>query len=79
MEKQAVDIARHDCERTTWKNWKCIDTLAAASAEAGNFDDAVTYENQALAMKGVPANSRTELQQRLALYQSRKPYRDNSK
>jgi tetratricopeptide (TPR) repeat protein len=76
---RAVEEAKHDCDRTAWKNWNSIDTLAAALAEAGNFDDAVTYENQALAMKEVPANSRTELQQRLSLYKSRKPYRDNSK
>jgi tetratricopeptide (TPR) repeat protein len=77
--KHAVDVAKHDCERTTWKNWKCIDTLAAASAEAGNFEDAVEYENQALAMRGLPARSRPELQRRLELYQKGKPYRDDNK
>ena len=77
--KHAVEEARDDCERTAWKNWNCMDTLAAASAEAGNFADAVKYEEQALAMKELPSESQVEFQQRLALYEARKPYRDGKK
>jgi len=56
-----------------------MDTFAAALAEAGNFADAVKYEEQALAMKELPSESRADLQKRLALYESHKPFRDGKK
>jgi hypothetical protein len=36
-----------------WKDEDMIDTLAAAYAETGDFDSAVRYVAQALAMKGI--------------------------
>jgi tetratricopeptide (TPR) repeat protein len=52
------------------------DTLGAAYAETGRFDDATREESQAIAMfKGSPAGA-AALNARLALYRSGKPYRD---
>jgi tetratricopeptide (TPR) repeat protein len=54
------------------------DTLAAAYAETGRFDDAMREEGQAIAIfKGAPAGA-AALKARLALYRSGKPYRDGS-
>jgi hypothetical protein len=36
-----------------WKDENIIDTLAAAYAETGDFDSAVRYTAQALAVKGI--------------------------
>jgi tetratricopeptide (TPR) repeat protein len=77
-EKQAVAEAKEDCERTAWKSWNCLDTLATALAAAGNFDEAVNYEKQALDSNEVIKERRDEMAKRLALFQNRKPYREAS-
>ena len=52
-----------------------IDTLAVAYAETGDFNSAVQYAAQALAVKGVSPDSTKLFQQHLALFQQRKPIR----
>jgi tetratricopeptide (TPR) repeat protein len=46
----AVADAKRACELVKWKHAAYIDTLAAAYAEAGDFDSAVRYEQQAIAV-----------------------------
>lgn len=48
--KLAVADAKRACQISNWKNSRNIDTLAAACAEAGDFDSAVRYEQQAIAL-----------------------------
>src|SRR5262249_58466050 len=55
--KRAVEYATTACERTGWKDPLCLDTLASAYAEAGQFEEAVRYQTRALddpALKGDP-------------------------
>ena len=52
-----------------------IDTLAAAYAETGDFNSAIQYTAQALAVKGISADSTKLFQQHLALFQQRKAIR----
>jgi tetratricopeptide (TPR) repeat protein len=77
--QKAIDEATKVCELTQWKNWDYIDTLAAAHAEAGNFDQAIGYQKRALSMAQDEPDVMKEAQQRLDLYEKHKPYREESK
>jgi hypothetical protein len=50
--------------------------LAAAYAESGDFAEAVRWQKQALADANLHPDERAEYQQRLKLYEEKKPYRD---
>jgi tetratricopeptide (TPR) repeat protein len=76
--KEAVADATKDCEATRWKSWSCLDTLAAAHAEDGNFEDAIKYQQQALGMEAIP-DQRAAMEKRLALYQKHLPFRELNK
>jgi tetratricopeptide (TPR) repeat protein len=74
--KEAVELATNACELTQWKSWFCISTLGAACAEAGDFENAVKYQKQALAMFGATGKNQNDEQQRLDLYEQNKPYHE---
>lgn len=73
--QQAVKDAKAACSMTIWKDEQTIDTLAAAYAETGDFNSAIQYTAQALAVKGISADSTKLFQQHLALFQQGKPIR----
>jgi tetratricopeptide (TPR) repeat protein len=77
--KEALEKSKRACELSRWQSSGIVDTLAAACAEIGNFDDAVKYETQAINMNGVLAFRRKRMQQRLELYRQHKPYHEESK
>jgi tetratricopeptide (TPR) repeat protein len=70
--RRAVVLARRACELSQWKNAFSIDTLAAASASAGNFPDAVKYQELAISRLD-PGDRKAQaegMQQRLQQYAS---------
>ena len=70
--RRAVVLARRACELGQWKNAFSIDTLAAASASAGNFSDAVKYQELAISMLD-PSDRKAQaggMQKRLQQYES---------
>ena len=67
---QAVADAKSACSCTSWSNTACIDTLAAAHAEAGDFDAAMRFEQQAIQHEH-ENRSIKDPQRRLAAYQRR--------
>jgi len=75
---RAVTIAEAICSNPSNQTAGNFDTLAAAYAEAGRFDDAVRTINQAIRIaKAAGDLARTgRMQKRLALYQQNQPYRD---
>jgi hypothetical protein len=79
-EKKTVRKGRLDatsaCERTFWKAEMTLDTLAAAYAEVGDFEQAVKYQRQALECGDLPDNFRPKVEAWLALYQQGKPCRE---
>jgi tetratricopeptide (TPR) repeat protein len=73
--KKAVELATKACELTQWQNAGYIDTLAAAYAEAGDFEKAVKYQTQVLEDEALVLREGSELKDRLDLYKQKKPYR----
>ena len=68
--QQAVKDAKAACSIMIWKDEQMIDTLAAAYAETGDFNSAVQYASQALAVKGISPNSTKVFQQHLGCFNS---------
>ena len=57
-------------------DWEYSATLAAAYAEVGDFELAVTEQRKVLDDKQIDATDKKEQEARLALYRAKKPYRD---
>jgi len=91
--KEAVSVATVACKTMTWRDANCIDTLAAAYAETGDFDSAIRFEQQAITAVDKdelnrsikePERRRTatetavaSYQHHLAAYQRHQPWRSN--
>jgi tetratricopeptide (TPR) repeat protein len=75
---EAINLAERACELTGYQQPAVLDTLAAAYAAAGRFNDAVAAAQQALAL----ATSQDQqgladsIRQRLELYMIGQPYRE---
>ncbi len=74
---QAVEHATKACELSSWKNLGALDTLAAAYAEAGDFEKAVEWQTKAVSMAS--ENEKPDYQSRLDLYRAGKPYWSQAK
>lgn len=70
--EQALAAAKHALELTVQEDCFLLDTLAAAFACAGQFEDARQVQSQAVA--AAPPDWAEPLRQRLALYQQDKAY-----
>ena len=65
------------CESTDWKQYLWLDTLAAAHAENGEFDEAQKWQLKAIDL--APAHEKAELHARLELYKTGQPFREEPK
>jgi tetratricopeptide (TPR) repeat protein len=74
--RRAVEYARTACEQTGREDSFCVNTLAAAYAELGQFDEAVRYQTRVLKGLTLKGDLRTAPGQRLELYRHKKPFRD---
>lgn len=73
---EAVALGMKGCEISHWSNWAAIDTLAAAYAESGDFDQAIQFVRLALGLPGLSPRDRALLEERLPLYRDRVALRD---
>ena len=70
--KKAVELATKACVLGDWAIADNLDTLAAAYAEAGDFDAAVKYESKAIDLNP----SEPGLKDRLVRFKNHQPYRE---
>ncbi len=70
--EQALAIAERLCRATRHEQPGFVETLAAALARLGRFDEAVAWQERALA--SVPESARALLETRLALYRAGQPF-----
>ncbi len=73
---QAVELAERSCALTGHQVVDPLDTLAAAYAESGNFEQAQRWQEKALQI--APATRQAVLAARSKLYQQGQPYRESS-
>jgi tetratricopeptide (TPR) repeat protein len=72
--KQALEAAQRRCQSTNFH--QCLDTLAAAYAETGDFDQAVKCQAQAIEETPSRQPMLPEMKERLELYKKHKAFRD---
>ena len=73
--RKAVEFAKRAMELSGDKDANALDTLAAAYAEAGDFEMAVQW--QIKAVESVLEEAKSRYRSRLDLYKSGKPFRDD--
>jgi tetratricopeptide (TPR) repeat protein len=75
---KALESAQLVCKLTEWKEPFYFDTLAAAYAELGQFDEAVKWQRKALASPEAFSDDkeRDQARRRLQLYEQRQPFRE---
>jgi tetratricopeptide (TPR) repeat protein len=75
--KKAIELATKACELSESKIPTYFDTLAAAHAESGQFDDAIKWQKKAVEHPEAFDTAEFEkVKQRLKLYEARKPYHE---
>lgn len=76
---EAIRRAQKACEVFEWKHNILFNTLAAAHAEAGDFEKAVNYQTRAIKMTAsAQKETLKDYNERLRLYQAKTPYRTGS-
>ena len=72
--KRAVELATRACELSGWKVANYVDTLAAACAAAGQFAEAVQWQEKALEDTNFIKANGKKANEKLELFRDKKPY-----
>jgi tetratricopeptide (TPR) repeat protein len=76
--KKSIELATKGCDLTKWKDAHLLDTLAAAFAETGDYDQAIKRQSEAIKLYEGPAEERSGMEKRLALFKRHQPYREEN-
>ena len=71
--KEAIELAKSACEESKFQDPETLDVLAAAYAETGQYEKAVTTARDAL--DKAAATNEQEIARHLKVFESRRPYR----
>jgi tetratricopeptide (TPR) repeat protein len=76
--KEAVELAKQACELSDWHAAVVVGTLAAAYAEAGQFDEAVKTAKRAqtIGLANGDAEVAARNEKLMKLYEAKQPYRE---
>ncbi len=74
--RRAVLYATKACELTKWQDFRAVDTLAVAYANAGDFPNAIKWEQDCLSRNDLTETKRHAAEARLAAFQHSVPYRE---
>lgn len=72
--ERAIEHANRACGLTGFDTWYCLGTLAAACAEAGEFEEAIHWAKESL--RRAPESEKTRCKDRLRLYKQARPFRE---
>lgn len=74
---KAVEFAKKACHETDYKHAPTVDTLAAAYAEAGEWEDAMKWQQEALTLAETShPDDVVGMRERLALFKEKKRFRE---
>ena len=74
--KKAIEYATRACQMTSWEDPDMMETLAAAYAETGDFDNAIKWQEKAIDLTSTTLlTTLDERRARLAMYQNHQPWR----
>ncbi len=71
--REAVENATIACELTKRTRWQCLNTLAAAFAECGDFEKALEHQREAMRLPGIPEGDCKKMALALRLYEKKHP------
>lgn len=71
--QRGITAATRACELTSYKEWNVVSVLAAAYADAGQFDLAIQWAKEALRL--APPEERATRELRITQYEAGQPYR----
>ena len=79
--KRALEVATRACELSKWQDADCLDTLAAAYAETGDFPAAIKWETKAIELIKADRSHAIDTKEfrmgdRLKLFQKQQPCRE---
>ena len=74
--REASARGRAACELTGWKSPECLNALAAACAESGDYEAAVKWQSRAVELLPLDDKVRPLFRRRLFIYEAKHPYRD---